>query len=98
MIIAVNTRLEKEGQPAGYENFLFGILDRLTKKYTQHKFIFICDKPDDNSHSFPGNVQIVVTGPETKTNLRIQYWFNYKVPAVLQKYKADVFVSLEGIC
>src|SRR6185369_17005599 len=40
----------------------------------------------------------VVAGPEATSALRLQYWFNYKVPSVLKKYKADIFVSMDGMC
>ncbi len=98
MIIAVNTRLNKEGQPAGYKDLMFGLLDQVTKKYPQHRFLYITDKDFDEDHSFATNVTTIVTGPETRTSLRLQYWFNYKVPAILRKHKADVFLSMEGIC
>jgi glycosyltransferase involved in cell wall biosynthesis len=98
MIIAVNTRLHKDEQPEGYEQFLFEILGQLTKKFTQHRFLFIFDKPCNDNLKFDQNVLPVIIGPETKSSLRLQYWFNYKVPAVLRKHKAGVFVSMEGIC
>jgi glycosyltransferase involved in cell wall biosynthesis len=98
MIIAVNTRLRKEGQPAGYEDFMFELLDQVTRKNPQHQFLYIFDKAFDEKRSFAKNVVLLVAGPETKTNLRLQYWFNYKIPAILRKHKADVFVSMEGIC
>jgi len=97
MIIAVNTRLRKEEQPEGYEDFLFGILNLLTKRFPQHRFVFIADKPYTGKNHFPENVSSVVAGPETRGRLRLQYWFNYKLPAILRKHKADVFVSMEGI-
>ena len=98
MIIAVNTRLRKEEQPAGYENYMFALLDHVTKKNPQHQFLYIFDKPVDENLSFAKNVVPIVAGPETKSSLRLQYWFNYKIPAILRRQKADVFVSMEGIC
>lgn len=98
MIIAVNTRLQKNQQPDGYESFLFETLDGLTKKFPQQQFLYIFDKPYDQNLVFEKNVLPIVSGPETSNSLRLQYWFNFKIPAVLRKYKADVFVSLEGIC
>ena len=43
------------------------------------------------------NILPVITGPKTKNRLLLQYWLNYKVPAVLRKHKVDVFVSI-GNC
>jgi glycosyltransferase involved in cell wall biosynthesis len=97
MIIAVNTRLNKDTQPEGYEEFLFSILGHLSKKYPRYQFMYIFDAPYENI-VFPENVTAVVTGPKASSSLRLQYWFNYRIPAILRKHKADVFVSLEGIC
>ena len=98
MIIAVNTRLNKETQPEGYEDFMFTILHQLTKKNPQHRFLFIFDSPYDEKINFAENVQPVIAGSKTSNSLRLQYWFNYKIPSVLRKHKADVFISMEGIC
>ena len=98
MIIAVNTRLNKDEQPEGYENFMFETLNRLAKKFPQHQYLYIFDRPFDVTLSFPENVLPVIAGPKTSSGLRLQYWLNFKIPAILRKHKADVFVSMEGIC
>jgi glycosyltransferase involved in cell wall biosynthesis len=98
MIIAVNTRLNKERQPEGYHDFMFTLLNQLCKKNPQHQFLFIFDVVYDQKINFAKNVQPIVLGPETRNSLRLQYWFNYKIPALLRKHKADFFVSMEGIC
>jgi glycosyltransferase involved in cell wall biosynthesis len=98
MIIAVNTRLGKEEQPEGYEDYMFDILGSLTKKFPQHQFLYIFDKSYDKNFRFAKNVVPIIAGPETRSSLRLQYWLNYKIPAILRKHKADVFVSMEGIC
>jgi len=98
MIIAVNTRLSKTEQPEGYAHFMFALLDRLTVQHPQHHFIFIFDRPVDEKYKFAKNVLPVIAGPETGSSLRLQYWLHFRIPAMLRKYKADVFVSLEGTC
>ena len=85
-------------QPEGYESFLFETLNRLTLKFPQHRFLYIFDKPYDEKLRFAKNVLPIIAGPQTNSSLRLQYWFNFKIPAVLRKHKADVFVSMEGIC
>ena len=103
MIVAVNTRFLAEGGPEDVGNFIFdpiaiGCLSRLTEKFPQHQFIYIFDKPFNKNLIFAKNVTTIITGPETKNTLLLQYWFNYKIPAVLRKHKADVFISMDGIC
>jgi hypothetical protein len=98
MTIAVNTRLNKETQPEGYEEFIYSILNQLTEKFPQHQFIYFFDRPYDEKIVFTKNVMPVVAGPKTSSILCLQYWFNYRIPGLLRKHKADVFVSMEGIC
>ncbi len=98
MTIAVNCRLKENEQPEGYEAFMFGMLQHLAAHYPQHQFVFIFDKAFSDNIQFAKNVVPVVAGPETTNNLRLQYWLNYKIPVILRRHKADVFVSLEGIC
>ncbi len=98
MIIAVNTRFLAGDRQGYHGNFIFECLTRLIKKYPQHQFICIFDRPCDEDFLSSKNLTSVVTGPQAKNSLLLQYWFNYKVPAVLRKYKADVFVSMDGIC
>ena len=98
MIIAVNTRLNKEAQPEGYEEFLFSMLNNLCNKFPANKFLYIFDRPYDASFLFPKNVLPIIAGPKTNTSLSLRFWFNYKIPVILRNHKADVFVSFEGIC
>ena len=85
-------------QAEGYESFLFATLNQLSKKFSEHKFLYIVDRPYDETHVFPENVQAILVGPKTNSSLSLQYWLNYKIPAALRKNKADVFLSLEGTC
>ncbi len=85
-------------QPEGYAEFMFSILNHLSKKNPTHQFIYIFDGPYDNKFVFPENVLPIITGPKASNSLRLQYWFNYKIPALLRKHKVDVFLSMEGIC
>jgi glycosyltransferase involved in cell wall biosynthesis len=98
MIIAVNCRFNKEAQPQGYNSFVFSILNHLSKKNPKHQFIYIFDKPYDSSFVFTENITPIIAGPKTSNSLSLQYWLNYKIPTLLRKHKADVFLSMEGIC
>jgi glycosyltransferase involved in cell wall biosynthesis len=98
MTIAVNTRLNKETQPEGYEGFLFEMLGHLAKGFPEHQFIYIFDQSYNAKQNFAKNVLTIVSGPKTSSVLRLQYWFNYRIPAILRKHKADVLLSMEGIC
>lgn len=93
MIIAVNSRFIKND-----EHVMSATLNRLAQKFPEHKFLFIFDRPYSGDIKFPDNVTPIIAGPETSSSLRLQYWLNYKIPALLKKHTADVFVNLDGTC
>ena len=71
---------------------------RITKQHPDHQFIFIFDRPYDKRFVLGPNVTAVVTGPPARHPLLWKFWYDVRVPAVLKKYGADVFVSPDGFC
>jgi glycosyltransferase involved in cell wall biosynthesis len=98
MRIAVNTRFLLNDYLEGYGYFLYETFSRITKKQPDHQFIFIFDRPFNKRFVFGKNVIPIVAGPPARHPLLWKYWYDVKVPAVLKKYKADVFVSCDGFC
>jgi glycosyltransferase involved in cell wall biosynthesis len=98
MRIAVNTRFLLPDYLEGYGYFVFEIFKYLTNTYPQHQFIFIFDRPYDQRFIFSSNITPVVTGPPARHPLLWKFWYDVKIPRVLKKYKADVFVSVDGLC
>lgn len=74
------------------------MLNQLSKKFPEHTFLYIFDRPYDGNLTFPKNVVPIISGPKTNNSLRLQYWYNYKIPAVLRKNSVQIFLSMEGIC
>ncbi len=98
MTIAVNTRFLRNDYLEGYGYFIYECFSRIATLHRDHQFIFIFDQPYDKRFVFAGNVKAVVTGPPARHPLLWKYWYDVKVPAVLKKYKADIFVSCDGFC
>ena len=98
MIIAVNTRFLLADYLEGYGNFIFETFSRITKNHPEHQFIFIFDRPYDKRFVVEKNVIGVVTGPAARHPLLWKLWYDIKLPSVLRKYKANVFVSCDGFC
>src|SRR5450432_3709735 len=98
MIIAVNTRFLVKDEWEGYPAFIYETFSRITKLHAEHTFIFIFDRPWDDSFIFSENVIPVVTGPKATHPARWYIWYNIKIPAILKKYKAGIFVSPDGLC
>jgi glycosyltransferase involved in cell wall biosynthesis len=98
MKIAVNTRFLLSDYLEGYGYFINETFRRLTRDHPQHEFIFIFDRPFDPRFIFSPNITPVVIGPPARHPLLWKYWYDVKIPAVLKKYGADVFVSADGYC
>ena len=98
MKIAVNTRFLLSNYLEGYGYFIFEVFRHLTKNHPEHQFIFIFDRPFDQRFLFSSNITPVVTGPPARHPLLWKYWYDVRIPSVLRKHKADVFVSVDGLC
>ena len=98
MKIAVNTRFLLKEYLEGYGYFIYETFKRITAAHPEHEFIFIFDRPYDQRFVFGSNAKAVVTGPPARHPLLWKLWYDIKVPALLRKYKADVFVSCDGFC
>jgi glycosyltransferase involved in cell wall biosynthesis len=96
LVIAVNTRLLLKGKLEGIGWFSFEVLQRITQDHPEHQFIFMFDRPFDTTFVFSSNVIPVVVSPPARHPLLYRIWFNYRIPSVLKKYKADVFFSPDG--
>jgi glycosyltransferase involved in cell wall biosynthesis len=97
MTIAVNACFLNDNHLTNNGNFIFECFSRLAKKFPQHQFLFISDKTISEQYISANNILPVINGPKIKNPLLLQYWLSFKVPAVLRKHKADVFVSI-GNC
>jgi glycosyltransferase involved in cell wall biosynthesis len=98
MNIAVNTRFLLPEYLEGYGYFVFEVFKHLTRKYPEHHFIFIFDRAYDKQFIFSPNISPVVIGPPARHPLLWKFWYDIKIPAVLRKHQADVFVSADGLC
>jgi len=98
MTIAVNTRFLRDDYLEGYGYFVFETFLRIVKDHSDHQFIFIFERAFDQKFVFAENVKAVVAGPPARHPLLWKYWYDVKVPAILKKYKAAVFVSCDGFC
>lgn len=96
MRIAVNTRLLLKGKLEGIGWFTFETLKRMTQNHPEHEFIFIFDRPFDPDFIFSENITPVVIGPPARHPLLFWIWFDFRIPKILKKYKADLFLSPDG--
>jgi len=96
MRIAVNTRLLLKDKLEGIGWFAHEILRRITRDHPEHEFIFIFDRRYDKDFIFADNIRAEVLFPPTRHPFLWYIWFEWRLPALLKKLKADAFVSPDG--
>lgn len=96
MKIAVNTRLLLKNRLEGIGWFTYESLKRITQRHSEHQFIFIFDRDYSEEFIFSNNITPVVAGPKARHPFLYYWWFENVIPKILQKYKADCFLSTDG--
>jgi glycosyltransferase involved in cell wall biosynthesis len=96
MLIAVNARLLLKDRLEGIGWFACETLKRIAQQHREHRFLFIFDRPFSEEFIFSDNVIPVVSGPQARHPFLFWLWFEFSVPPILGKYKADLFFSPDG--
>lgn len=96
MVIAVNTRLLLKNRLEGIGWFTYETLKRITVRHPEHQFIFLFDRPYDPQFVFSDNVTPLVVPPPARHPFLWYLWFEFRIPAVLKKVNADLFLSPDG--
>ena len=96
MRIAINTRLLLKNQLEGIGWFTMETMKRITQGHPEHEFIFIFDRKFSSDFIFSDNIVPVTIAPPARHPVLFYLWFEYSIPYVLKKYKADMFLSPDG--
>lgn len=96
MRIAVNTRFLLHDQLEGIGTFSHQVLKRLVQQHPEHEFLFIFDRPWHESFIYGSNVIPIAAFPQARHPILFYWWFEWSLPIVFKKYKADLFFSPDG--
>lgn len=96
MKIAINTRLLLKNKLEGIGVFTSEIFKRIVTNNPQHQFIFLFDRPFDNSFIYADNVIPIIVQPVTRHPFLWWYWFEFKIPKILKQHNIDIFISPDG--
>ncbi|HEX6334664.1 MAG TPA: hypothetical protein VFZ78_10590, partial [Flavisolibacter sp.] len=92
MIIAVNTRFMMKDRLEGYGYFTREVFSRIAAWHPEHHFYFLFDRPFDADFVSAPNVTPLIVPPPARHPLLWKWWYDFRVPSVLKKIRADMFV------
>jgi len=95
-VVAINTRLVIPDKLDGIGWFTLETVQRMTAAHPEHQFHLLFDRlpPED---LFPGNnVECHWVWPPARRPFLLNIWFDWAVPRLLKRLKADIFVSPDG--
>lgn len=98
MRIAVNTRFAHYGYEEGYGRFTREIARRLAESGEGDRLLFLNDRPAAGEIDAGGRSETVTLGPPARHPLLWRFWYDWRIPARLRSFGAEVFFSPDGIC
>lgn len=81
----------------GINEFVTACFTHLAEKHPRHHFIFIGDHPESSPLRSIKNASFISAASRSKNPLVWQFWYDYRLPAILKKTKADVLFNAFGI-
>lgn len=96
MQIVVNTRLLLKNRLEGIGWFTRETLQRITTTHPEHHFVFLFDRPFDESFIFSDNITPVILSPQARHPFLYYLWFQHSVKSVLNRMQPDLFLSPDG--
>lgn len=96
MQIVVNTRLLLKDRLDGIGWFSYQTLKRITTKNPEHHFVFLFDRPFDESFIFADNITPLIVSPQARHPFLYYWWFQHSVKSLLNKMQPDLFLSPDG--
>ncbi len=97
MLIAIDARYFYEGELNAYKTFTREIFLTLATQQSSHQFLFILDKHFAAENNFAANVMQIVITPKPKNYLTYKWWYHVRLPLMLKRNKADVFIGSYGL-
>lgn len=95
--IAVNTRLLLANKLEGIGVFTSEVFKIISRNNPDDEFHFIFDRPFDNQFIFSDNIKAHIIQPPVRHPLLVKIWYNFQIPRLLKKIKADIFISPDAI-
>jgi glycosyltransferase involved in cell wall biosynthesis len=96
MNIVINTKTFPKHSVYDQTFFVFDCIFTTINAHPEHSFFLITDI-DTSKFLIAKNSTIINAVPKSGNVIFWKIWYAYKLPAILKKYKADVFVNMDCI-
>lgn len=96
-VIAINTRHWIPGRMEGIGRFEMNIATELSRLHPEAEFHWFFDRKPRLGIDLPENVKIHVLFPPARHPRLYYIWYEWSVPMMLKKIKADIFISADNI-
>ena len=77
--------------------FTHEIMKRVVSAHPEHEFHFIFDRPFSKEFIFGPNVFPHVLPPQARHPMLYKIWYDYSIPILLKRIKADIFISPDAM-
>lgn len=94
--IVVNTRLLLKNKLEGIGWFSYQVLKRITQNNPDVHFVFLFDRPFDETFIFSENITPITLSPQARHPFLYYFWFQGPVKNLLNRMKPDLFLSPDG--
>lgn len=98
MRILVNSAMLPDVYSFEYISALYKTISRVAAVQTENDFFFICELQDANQLDKNDNIELLKTKKRKRTPIYWKYWYDVRIPALLRKHKADLFISPGFAC
>ena len=80
------------------DSFIVETFISMNGQHPEHKFIIIAAQKPVELFSFDSNIETIFVKPLSKNAVLKKIWWDIKLPAILKKVKADLFISFNNAC
>lgn len=98
MRIAINARFTGYTNNEGYARFTRGLMAPMLRDFPRDEFVFLFDQRNAVPFSTISNAISMGAGPAARHPLLWKYWYDYVLPRLLKKSKAEILFSPDGFC
>ena len=98
MRIAINARFSGYPNAEGYARFIRGIMSPLVRSFPQDEFVFLSDQRNPEPVITASNTSAIGAGPRARHPLLWKYWYDFVLPGLARRARADCLFSPDGFC